>query len=643
MKTSLKKLQKFASHRHDRRAQKQHQSVSLDEHARATQDMIDMRDCYDRLLSAAAATANSVYEFSESLREMGDCLLEKTALNDDEESGKVLLMLGKKQFELQKLIDGYRTHIFQTITIPSESLLNELRIVEEMKRRCDEKRELYDDLLNKQKEKARLRNSKSEHFHSPQLQEAHDEYDEEANVFVFRMKSLKQGQSRSFLTQASRHHAAQLYFFKRAARSLEAIEPHVRLLAEQLHIDYHFSGLQDDGREILDDDDDDDDDESDGDDDTEDGSEMHDAELSFDYGQNGQQQEVPASENSMELDNADVKFSPDLKLAPAKEILQAPRQNPLSLSAPLFQRGAGAVSKSAPLFPQRKLDSAERTAQMGPSPSRKFSSYVLPTPDETKTPRSGKLFSEAPQTRLADSNLRHSSPINQNKYERLGEKDKLSGPIILDTQSVLKESNTTIKASVLPSPLSEGLSFTRLDPNLASNAKKAKRQAFSGPLTGKPWSNNPKLTASGPIVSSAFPPSFSGSLLRTPMPRPTSNPKLSSHVSTNFVSSPKISELHELPRPPAHMAATRHPNRFAHSGPLISKRNEMSATRVSTSSIAASRLPTPPQGLSRSYSIPVGGSMEAALRIPLRGSQLKMKEDSSSPPPALPNTQPSSR
>lgn len=74
-------------------------------------------------------------------------------------------------------------------------------------------RELYDDLLNKQKEKVRLRNSKSEHFHSPQLKEAHDEYDEEANVFVFRMKSLKQGQSRSFLTQASRHHAAQVVLF----------------------------------------------------------------------------------------------------------------------------------------------------------------------------------------------------------------------------------------------------------------------------------------------------------------------------------------------------------------------------------------------------------------------------------------------
>lgn len=73
-------------------------------------------------------------EFSESLRELGDCLLEKTALNDDEDSGKyvyvffwnarvcrvgerffttsfnageVLLMLGKVQYELQKHLDAY--------------------------------------------------------------------------------------------------------------------------------------------------------------------------------------------------------------------------------------------------------------------------------------------------------------------------------------------------------------------------------------------------------------------------------------------------------------------------------------------------------------------------------------------------------
>lgn len=46
-----------------------------------------------------------------------------------------------------------------------------------------------------------------------QLQTAHDEYDEEGTLFVFRMKSLKQGQSRSLLTQAARHHAAQVSLF----------------------------------------------------------------------------------------------------------------------------------------------------------------------------------------------------------------------------------------------------------------------------------------------------------------------------------------------------------------------------------------------------------------------------------------------
>ncbi|KAL6499087.1 hypothetical protein OROGR_028108 [Orobanche gracilis] len=288
MKTSLKKLQKFAALRHDRTAQKQHQSLTQDELARAAQDMNDMRDCYDRLLSAAAATANSVYEFSESLREMGDCLLEKTALNDDEESVESSVNAGKSTV--------YRSHIFRTVTIPSESLLNELRIVEEMKKRCDGKREIYEDLLKKLKEKGKLRNSKDECFPLYQLQEAHDEYDEEANVFVFRMKSLKQGQSRSFLTQASRHHAAQLYFFKKAAKSLEAIEPHVSLLAEQQHIDCQFSGLKDDGNEMFDDDGDDDDES-----DVEDDSDTHGNGVSFDYGQNGPVHEVSTLKKSMEF------------------------------------------------------------------------------------------------------------------------------------------------------------------------------------------------------------------------------------------------------------------------------------------------------------------------------------------------------
>jgi hypothetical protein len=93
--------------------------------------MEEMRNCYDSLLSAAAATMNSVYEFAEAMEEMGTCLLEKTALNyDDDDSGRVLMMLGKAQFELQKFVDNYRTNIINTITNPSESLLKELQVVE---------------------------------------------------------------------------------------------------------------------------------------------------------------------------------------------------------------------------------------------------------------------------------------------------------------------------------------------------------------------------------------------------------------------------------------------------------------------------------------------------------------------------------
>lgn len=67
-------------------------------------------------------------------------------------------------------------------------------------------------MMAQQREKGRSKSGKSESFTAQQLQAAHEEYDEEATLLVFRLKSLKQGQSRSLLTQAARHHAAQVFF-----------------------------------------------------------------------------------------------------------------------------------------------------------------------------------------------------------------------------------------------------------------------------------------------------------------------------------------------------------------------------------------------------------------------------------------------
>lgn len=74
-------------------------------------------------------------------------------------------------------------------------------------------RDVYEYMIKRQKEKGRSRSGKGESFSVQQIQLAREEYDEEATLFIFRLKSLKQGQSRSLLTQAARHHAAQVFFF----------------------------------------------------------------------------------------------------------------------------------------------------------------------------------------------------------------------------------------------------------------------------------------------------------------------------------------------------------------------------------------------------------------------------------------------
>lgn len=272
---------------------------------------------------------------------------------------------------------------------------------------------------------------------------------------------------------------------------------------------------------------------------------------------------------------------------------------------------------------------------------------MLPTPQEAKVPVSGKLDTEVPQARRASLsnvplNSWHSSPLQQNKYEKIV--THFSGPIRLNTQPVLKESNDNAKFSQVPPRITEGLSPTRVDPYSRSDNKKAKRQAFSGPLTGKPLPNKPILSASGPIASNRYPQPFSGPLLHNPMPPLSSTPKLSSRVSPTFVSSPKISELHELPRPPAHLS--RPPNRIAHSGPLISKGQDLSAANNTVVPTAVSTLPMPPKMIPRSYSIPSRGQIEAALHAsgPLETpDNLKSGKDIASPPLtpiAFPNIRP---
>ncbi|XP_026416283.1 uncharacterized protein At2g33490-like [Papaver somniferum] len=182
--------------------------------------------------------------FSESLREMGTCLLEQSALTREQRSGNDIRLLSKVQFELQELVDSYRSHIFQIIT-SSESILNQLQTMEEMKQQCDEKRNMYQGLLVAQAKMEKSRSFKAKTDSPQQLQTASYEYEREAISFVSLLQSLKEQQTRSLLTQAVQHHARQISLFTKVLKSLEAIDLEVRLAAEHRHNDHNSSDLQD--------------------------------------------------------------------------------------------------------------------------------------------------------------------------------------------------------------------------------------------------------------------------------------------------------------------------------------------------------------------------------------------------------------
>ncbi|GMJ09442.1 hypothetical protein like AT2G33490 [Hibiscus trionum] len=619
MKSSFGKLRRFALHKSENKDKFDIlASAHLDELAQAAQDMQDMRNCYDSLLSAAAATANSAYEFSESLQEMGSCLREKRVLPDDEESRRMLLMLGNLQFELQKLVDNYRSHIVLTITNPSESLLSELRNVEDMKRQCDEKRNVYEYMVTQQKEKGRSKGGKGETVSLQQLQIARDEYDEVATLCVFRLKSLKQGQSRSLLTQAARHHAAQLNFFRKGLKSLEAIEPHLRQVTEKQHIDYEFSGLEDD--------------------DEEDGEIAYDpnkeGELSFDYRANEKGVDVTsASRNSMEEDEVGLSFPQTLKME-SSEV--NPEKNHGDIHGLSREHRVG--SHSAPIFPERKLDHAERVKQMLQSSTRKPNAYVLPTPNDSMSAvpsRTVSSFTQARPTNLAGRphNLSHSSPLEQKKHEKVSGDGQLSEFATLKSESVLKESYNSNTFTQLPPPLSEGPVPAHLDSS--SEAKKIKKKAVSGPLTSKQVST--KF-----IPSAELPPIASAVFSHLPVPQPLSPPKVSPSASPPLASSPRINELHELPRPPPVSSISKPAKSSAlvgHSAPLVSRNQDYTASNIpSLASSGASPLPTPPLVVPRSFSIPSSNQRVMAIHVSrlLEAPQAPYKDEDAASPPLTP-------
>ncbi|KAB5516222.1 hypothetical protein DKX38_026870 [Salix brachista] len=637
--------------------------AQLDELAQAARDMQDMRNCYDSLLFAAAATANSAYEFSnltpfalsefsESLREMGSCLVEKTALHDDEES--VLSIEVSILFHMSCNHDARKP-------LGYEATIN-----------------VYEYMVAQQKDKGRSKGGKDESTTLQQLRTAREEYDEEATLCVFRLKSLKQGQSRSLLTQAARHHAAQLNFFQKGLKSLETVEPHVRLITEHQHIDYHFSGLEDDGRE-------------DGEDYGEDVDDTNEGrELSFDYRANNQGHAVSGARNSMEMESlwfvksvlieslghgwaisvftwgggfgsggAEAKdldlFQRVVFIMVDEEDLSFPQasaaenvelntdKTPGAFHFPIREPQGG--SHSEPIFPDRKPDPVERIRQIQQAP-RKSNTYVLPTPIDAKGAISSRASGSVPNTRQIDISgrthyLSHSSPLEQKKNEKDSGDGHLPEFTPSKERSGHKESNNPNVSTQLPRPLVGGISFPQLDVYNASDNKTIKRKSFSGPITSKPWSMKLALSSCGNTSATELSHQVSGVLAHVANPQPSASPKVSPSTSPPLVSSPRISELHELPRPPGNLAAkaAKSLGPIGHSAPLVRNPELFGTNKISSGAAnLASPLPMPPLIVPRSFSIPLSSprTMTAHISELLDSSQVPDKPGEVDSPPLTP-------
>lgn len=293
-------------------------------------------------------------------------------------------------------------------------------------------------------------------------------------------------------------------------------------------------------------------------------------------------------------------------------------------------------SHSAPIYAE-KFDPAERIREMRAA-VQKLNTHVLPTPADAKSSfTSGSASLSSSTVNIGSSkNLWHSSPLDVEKQKKvLDDRACLHG---YSKSQIPVEDNNDKHSHPLPRPLPEVGSVRQPDTQSGSDTWNFKRQAFSGPLASKPSSNKPVFHTSGPMSFTEASQSTSGLPSRISVSQAPSSVNVSHNSSPPLISSPKISELHELPRPPDSFSSRpmRTAAALGHSAPLVNRNPEVPMKRYSVHSVkGGSPLPLPQLTVSRSFSIP--SSSQRAMTYNsgklLDSSKIvHSKEDVSSPP-----------
>lgn len=588
MKSPFKKLRDFAVSKHNLKDKASESSFTLEEESQdvtqGMQDVDDMRAQYEGLLTNAHIISGAAYDFSRSVESMASYMMETFGQFIDGEIGNVFSMLAKVQFEISKLLDLFAAHVSQTIITPTEMMMSELQQVQVMKEHYDEKRQVY-NLTQKDMQKGKPKSGKGDNSNQ-QWALAKEDFKEQAQVLGFRLQSLKQGQSRSLITQAVRYHSAQIHLFSKGLASISAMEPVMRQLASEKNIDRILSERDVGNNGTL-------------------NNDMHREE---DTPKNGGESESLTSSPTTFLDS-------QITIAEMSE------------EAEIVPRKLNANSKSAPISPsalyQKEAPTHIQEVPLQNPRHKKVSMYVLPSPSSA----SGRLASqttghevESYKSDLAAHDVKRPLFSGEPKDDTTNQSSQMSLDHFVPTQKNTKHQRKGSTNGRL-------ITFNELtnDGNLNSFPKIGRSFSHSGPITNKRSPNN-KYASVNNASSTSFhmeqidPLYKSGPVSGSPMPVYTSH--ISQNLSPSLLSPPQISELHKLPLPPSPKAA----NLIAHSAPLGKKTQEVPPPK----SGPTSPLPPPPPGLgTRSLSIPASANHLGKLQ---RGNVSDAQEGFPSPP-----------
>ncbi|EFJ12059.1 hypothetical protein SELMODRAFT_446795 [Selaginella moellendorffii] len=206
----------------------------IEEITRGMQDVCYMKNQYEGLHAVSSRVAGRAYGFSEAIQEMAAFLVESFALDNNGDINTAFKEVSKTQSELSRLLHLYAFHVSETLKVPAEGLLSELGHIEETKKEYDEKRILFDHMRLR---KSRAKNVKAEAQIEQQLQESKEQFDELAMFLGCRLHSLEQSRPRHLLTQAARHHSAQMHLFRQGLGCLDDADPCISRIVQERNLD----------------------------------------------------------------------------------------------------------------------------------------------------------------------------------------------------------------------------------------------------------------------------------------------------------------------------------------------------------------------------------------------------------------------